>query len=37
MMTMAEPQHAEDKSAYAVIAGWVMKSALGKYIQRHVK
>ena len=37
MMTMAEPQHAEDKSAYAVIAGWVMKSALGKYIQKHVK
>lgn len=37
MMTMAEPQHTEDKSAYAVIAGWVMKSALGKYIQRHVK
>lgn len=37
MMTMAEPQHAEDKSAYAVIAGWVMKSAMGKYIQRHVK
>lgn len=37
MMTMAEPQHAEDKSAYAVIGGWVMKSALGKYIQRHVK
>ena len=36
MMTMAEPQHAEDKSAYAVIAGWVMKSALGKYIQRHI-
>ena len=37
MMTMAEPQHAEDKSAYAVIAGWVMKSAMGKYIQKHVK
>lgn len=37
MMTMAEPQHAEDKSAYAVIGGWVMKSALGKYIQKHVK
>ena len=37
MMTMAEPQHAEDKSAYAVIGGWLMKSALGKYIQRHVK
>lgn len=37
MMTMAEPQHTEDKSAYAVIGGWVMKSALGKYIQRHVK
>lgn len=37
MMTMAEPQHTEDKSAYAVIAGWVMKSALGKYIQKHVK
>ena len=37
MMTMAEPQHTEDKSAYAVIAGWVMKSAMGKYIQKHVK
>ena len=37
MMTMAEPQHTEDKSAYAVIGGWVMKSALGKYIQKHVK
>lgn len=37
MMTMAEPQHAEDKSAYAVIGGWFMKSAMGKYIQKHVK
>ena len=37
MMTMAEPQHTEDKSAYAVIGGWIMKSAMGKYIQKHVK
>ena len=37
MMTMAEPQHTEDKSAYAVIGGWFMKSAMGKYIQKHVK
>lgn len=37
MMTMAEPQHTEEKSAYAMIAEWLMKSAIGKYIQKRLK